>query len=202
MLEFVKGLGEFVYAFESSYPSSLMRALALERLGRVEEARTAYLEAAESLEQEIERTPDDFRLHGQLGYAYAALGRREDALAAAERGLEMMPLEKGAFEGRVRLWELAAVNARLGNAKTAIEQVRTLIEFSGEYSVPFLEIDVYMDPVRDHPSTKSWFETLARGSSIRFGCRNTPPRRLSARRCQPAFRSRSPRSPIFSSTLF
>ena len=51
VLEFVKGLGEFVSASESTYPSSLMQALALERLGRTEEAKAAYRQAAASLEQ-------------------------------------------------------------------------------------------------------------------------------------------------------
>ena len=72
VLELVKALGEFVSASESTYPSSLMSALALERLGRTEEARAAYRQAAGSLEQELERTPDNFRLYGPLGYAYAA----------------------------------------------------------------------------------------------------------------------------------
>jgi tetratricopeptide (TPR) repeat protein len=160
VLEFVKGLGEFVRASESTYPSSLMRALALERLGQTEEARAAYREAVASLEQELERTPDNFRLYGPLGYAYAALGRPAEALAAAERGHEMLPLERDALRGADRLWELAAVNARLGNAETAIEQYRTLIEFTGAFSVPLLEIDFYMDPVRDHPKYKELVRDL------------------------------------------
>jgi serine/threonine-protein kinase len=160
VLEFVKGLGEFVRASESTYPSSLMQALALERLGRNDEARAAYRRAASSLEQELERTPDNFRLYGPLGYAYAALGRPAEALAAAERGHEMLPLKKDALRGADRLWELAVVNARLGNAAAAIDQYRTLIEFTGAYSVPLLEIDFFMDPVRDHPKYKELIRDL------------------------------------------
>lgn len=72
----------------------------------------------------------------------------------------MLPLEKDALFGPQRLWELAVVNARLGNVETAIEQYRTLIEFSGAFSVPILEIDVYMDPVRDHPKYKELVRDL------------------------------------------
>jgi serine/threonine-protein kinase len=160
VLEFVQGLGEFVRASESTYPGSLMQALVLERLGRTEEARAAYRQAAGSLEQELERTPDNFRLYGPLGYAYAALDRREEALAAAERGHEILPLEKDALRGADRLWELAVVNARLGNAETAIDQYRILIEFTGAYSVPLLEIDFFMDPVRDHPKYRELVRDL------------------------------------------
>ena len=164
VLEFVKGLGEFVRASESTYPTSLMQALALERLGRTKEAKAAYRQAAGSLEQALERAPDNFRLYGPLGFAYAALGRRADALAAAERGHEMLPLEKDALRGADRLWELAVVNAKLGNAETAIQQYRTLIEFAGAYSVPFLEIDYYMDSVRDHPKYRELVQDLGASS--------------------------------------
>ena len=72
----------------------------------------------------------------------------------------MLPLEKDALRGADRLWELAVVNARLGNAETAIEQYRTLIEFTGAYSVPLLEIDLFMDPVRDHPKYRELVRDL------------------------------------------
>ncbi len=160
VLELVNGLEGLMGTGAISYPSSLMRALALERLGQTEEARAAYLEAAETLERELERTPHDFRLHGPLGYAYAALDRRKDALASAERGHEIMPPERDAMFGPYQLWWLAVVNARLGNAEKALEQYRTLIEFAGRYSVPRLEIEIFMDPVRDHPKYKELVRDL------------------------------------------
>ncbi len=43
---------------------------------------------------------------------------------------------------------------------TEIPKYRTLIEFTGAYSVPFLEIDFYMDPVRDHPKYKELVRDL------------------------------------------
>jgi hypothetical protein len=72
----------------------------------------------------------------------------------------MLPLKKDALRGADRLWELAVVNARLGNAAAAIDQYRTLIEFTGAYSVPLLEIDFFMDPVRDHPKYKELIRDL------------------------------------------
>jgi hypothetical protein len=35
-----------------------------------------------------------------------------------------------------------------------------LIEFSGAFSVPYLEIDFFMDPVRDHPKYKELVRKL------------------------------------------
>lgn len=145
----------------------------LERSGRGDEAATAYRRAATAVEQEIERSPKDFRLYGPLGLAYAGLGRREEAIAAAEHGYKIMPLTKDALNGAARLWELAAVHAKVGNAEIALDHYRTLIEFTGAYSVPFLELDLFMDPVRQNPA----YQALLRSLSLsRKGDPAPPPR--------------------------
>lgn len=162
-LEFLgpEGVVDWVRHPEYTYPTSFVRALVLERLGREDEARATYQIAVDALEAELVRVPDDFRLHGPLGYSYAALGRPEKALASAQRGVEIMPLEKDALLGVARLWELAAVNARLGNAEAALGHYRRLLDFSGAFSVPFLKLDAYMDPVRDHPD----YQALVRSAT-------------------------------------
>jgi hypothetical protein len=83
--------------------------------------------------------------------AYAGLGRREEALAAARRGTERVPLARDSINGATRLWELAVVQAKVGDAPGALASYEELIEFTGVYSVEFLELDVWMDPLREHP---------------------------------------------------
>ncbi|MEE8148520.1 MAG: hypothetical protein V3T24_13010, partial [Longimicrobiales bacterium] len=136
---------------DETYPRSLLVGMALELAGRNDEARAAYAEAVEKLEAETRRTPDDFRLPGPLGIALAGLGRRDDATLAAQRGVEMMPLSKDALLGPVRLWELAVVYAKVGEADAAVDQLETLLDFTGIYSVPLIEMDPLWDPLRDHP---------------------------------------------------
>ncbi len=142
---------EWIRTPQDTYPVSLLVGLALELAGRDDEAWTAYAEAVEQLEAEIRRTPDDFRLPGPLGIAYAGLGRREEAILAAQRGVVMLPLSKDAFTGPIRLWELAVVYAKVGEADAAIDQLETLLDFNGWYSGALIDMDPLWDPIRDHP---------------------------------------------------
>ena len=142
---------DWIRAPDETYPRSLLAGLALELAGRNDQARAAYAEAVEKLEAETRRTPEDFRLPGALGFAYAGLGRREEAITAALRGVQMLPLSRDALIGPVRLWELAVVYARVGEADAAIDRLETLLDFGGWYSGALIEMDPLWDPIRDHP---------------------------------------------------
>jgi len=142
---------EWIRLANETYPRSLLVGLALELAGRNDEAHAAYAAAVEKLEAEVRRTPDDFRLPGPLGIALAGLGHREEAIRAAQRGVEMMPLSKDALLGPVRLWVLAVVYARVGEATAAIDRLETLLDFNGGYSGAQIEMDPLWDPIRDHP---------------------------------------------------
>ncbi|MEE8367154.1 MAG: hypothetical protein V3S30_02450 [Thermoanaerobaculia bacterium] len=47
--------------------------------------------------------------------------------------------------------ELAVVYARVGEADAALDQLETLLDFSGAYSGALIEMDPLWDPLRDHP---------------------------------------------------
>jgi tetratricopeptide (TPR) repeat protein len=143
---------EWVRQPEETFPTRLLEAWALELIGRDDEATAAYRDAVKLTEVEIERTPDDYRLYGALALSYAGLGRREDALDAAKRGVEMLPLSEDALIAPGRVFELALVHARFGEVEAAVEQLDTLLEFTGEYSIPLLEMDPRLDAIKDHPS--------------------------------------------------
>ncbi len=149
---------EWIRPGNETYPRSLLVGLALELAGRNDEARAAYAEAVEKLEAEIRRTPENFRLPGPLGIALAGLGRREEAISAARRGVKMLPLSRDAFTGPIRLWELGVVYAKVGEADAAIDQLETLLDFSGMYSVPLIKMDPLWDPIRDNPRFQALLE--------------------------------------------
>jgi tetratricopeptide (TPR) repeat protein len=110
------------------------------------------------IEAELERTPEDYRLFGALGVAYAGLGRREDALDAARHGVEMLPLAKDALIAPARVFELALVHAKSGETEAAVEQLDKLLDFTGKYSIPLLEMDPRFDVIRDHPDYRQLVE--------------------------------------------
>jgi non-specific serine/threonine protein kinase len=142
---------EWLRTSDTTVPVRLYEALALELVGRDDEARGAFEDAVRLLEAEIERTPEDFRLPGSLGLAYAGLGRRAEAIAAAERGVAMIPLEKDSMLGPLRVWELAAVHARVGDPDVAIDLLKKLIRFSGGHTFAWIDMDPRMAPLRSHP---------------------------------------------------
>ncbi|TNF70540.1 MAG: tetratricopeptide repeat protein, partial [Acidobacteria bacterium] len=134
-----------------SIPVELDRGDALRFMGRNEEARSAYEAARIALEQELEQRPDDFRLHSSLGLAYAALGRKAEAIAAGKRAVEMQPVEKDAYIGPLQVRHLAIIYAQLGEPDLAVDQLEYLLSIPSRTSVQILRLDPVWDPLRDHP---------------------------------------------------
>ena len=65
------------------------------------------------------------RAHTSLALIYAGLGRREEAFACAERGLQIVPASENPYvAARSGLRVMAQVNARFGNIEQALAIVR------------------------------------------------------------------------------
>lgn len=133
------------------YPRELARGWGLRLAGDTAAARQAFEAAATNLEAAHARTPLDERVAGALGLAYAALGHREPAIAAATRGTELMPIEREAWRGATRLEELVRVYADLGDADAAIPIIRRLLDAPGELSTTILRLDPAFDRIRHDP---------------------------------------------------
>lgn len=141
-------IGDLQYYY---YPRELARGWALRLAGDTTAARDAFEAAAATLEAARAGTPQDARIAGALGLSYAALGRREAAIAAATRATELMPIEREAWRGATRLEELARVYAEFGDGDAAIPILRRLLEAPGELSPTILRMDPAFDPIRDDP---------------------------------------------------
>jgi len=144
-----EGIGDPQFQF---VPPRLLIGLAELRRGDETASRAAFAEAASDLESRLEASPDDERLRGALGLAYAGLGRREDALREARRGVSLMPVEKEAWRGVFRRGELATVHAWVGNADSAIAHLDILLSIPGELSTYILRHEPAWDPLRDDPA--------------------------------------------------
>jgi len=132
-------------------PLDLLRARAYTGLGRPELARAHYDFARTLLEREIDERPDDARLYGALGIAYAGLGQREEAIQAGRRGVDLLPIEREAWRGAVRVEELARIYAMVGEYDDAVELLELLLSRPSDLSVALLRLDPVWDPLRDHP---------------------------------------------------
>lgn len=80
--------------------------------------------------------------------AYAALGDREHALAAARRSIDMVPVSRDALRGATNTVGLAYVAALVGDKDLAISTLRQALAIPSNMSVQLLRIDPWWDSLR------------------------------------------------------
>lgn len=119
------------------------------------ELERAYYDSTRALLEDMIRTrPGEGRYHTLLGIAYAALGRKSEAIQEGRRGVELRPPSKDAMAGPVLVQDLALIYAMVDEPDLAIEQLELLLSVPGRISVPWLRVDKSWDPLREHPRFK------------------------------------------------
>ena len=78
-------------------------------------------------------------------------GRREDAIREGRRAVELRPPSKDTWLGVDMVRNLAVVYAMLGEADSAVKQLRLLLKVPSWISVPALRADPTWDPIRRDP---------------------------------------------------
>jgi TolB-like protein/Flp pilus assembly protein TadD len=114
-------------------------------------SRAHFDSAATVLEAGTRARPADPSLHADLAYAYAGLGRREPAIREGRRAVELAPPSKDTWLGVDMVRNLAVVYAMLGEADSAVKQLRFLLTVPSWISVPGLRADPTWDPIRRDP---------------------------------------------------
>ncbi len=107
------------------------------------------------LERMIGENPDDERLHSSLGVTYAGLGLTDKAVYEGKKGIELLPLEKEAYRGYYRQWDLANIYALTGNYNQALKQIDFILSIPGAFSINLLKLDPLYDSLRDLPGYKA-----------------------------------------------
>jgi len=74
-----------------------------------------------------------------------------EAVGQARKAVELLPVSKDAVDGPSVLEELAAVHAAVGDADSAIAEIRRLLSIPGYLSAPLLRIDEKWAPLRADP---------------------------------------------------
>lgn len=87
------------------FPVDLLRSQIHHLAGHADDSRRTAEKARIFLDQEIGKQPDDGRLQSALGIALALLGRNNDALRAARRGVDLTKASKDAWFGLGREFE-------------------------------------------------------------------------------------------------
>jgi serine/threonine-protein kinase len=114
-------------------------------------ARVYFDSAATVLERSTRARPEDPSLHAELAIAYAGLGRREDAIREGRRAVALRPPAKDTWLGVDMVRNLAVVYATLGEADSAVTQLRYLLTVPSWISLAALKADPTWDPIRRDP---------------------------------------------------
>ena len=104
------------------------------------------------------RAPLGAAQHGYLGIAYAGMGRKEDAVREALRGVELRPVSGDAFGGPQSLMYLARTYILVGEYDKAIDVLDTLVNIPSYYSRALLRVNTLFDPLRDNPRFQALLE--------------------------------------------
>jgi tetratricopeptide (TPR) repeat protein len=129
----------------------LAKARILRYRGDSRSSKAYFDSAATVLETGTRARPADPALHAYLSYAYAGLGRREPAMREGQRAVELRPPSKDTWLGVDMVRNLAVVYAMLGEADSAVKQLRFLLTVPSWISVPGLRADPTWDTIRRDP---------------------------------------------------
>jgi hypothetical protein len=107
------------------------------------------------------RIPESAERHAGLGWLYALMGRKNDAMAEGRRAVELKAESKDALDGSLMNGYLALIYARVGENDLAIPLIERLLTTLGavdsaDYSITVNDLKYRWewDPIREDPRFK------------------------------------------------
>lgn len=123
-------------------------------------ACAALADTRAKLEPKVREKPDDAVLLAQLAVVDAGLGRREEALAEAQRAVALRPISQDAVDGPTVLASLALTYAWLGDVNSAVEKLIYLAKIPGGPDYGELKFSPMWDDLRRDPRFAQMLATL------------------------------------------
>jgi tetratricopeptide (TPR) repeat protein len=144
-------------------PFSLLRGMAYGAMGDSITARAHYDTARAMMEDSVRAHPNDSRLYIALGMSLAGLGRRADAIHAAERAMELAPISADIARATCFMGGAAEIFAFLGENDAAIRLLDQLLRLPAgrEASVPLLRVDPAYDRLQGDPRFQQMLQRYA-----------------------------------------
>ena len=132
-------------------PNSLYRAYIHQDLGNIAGAEENFRITMQIMEQKVKEAPDDSRYHSTLGIAYAALGKKQEALAEMGKAKQLRPIESNGMYGTAAMFDAITIYVFLGDTNAAMDQLELLISFPSPYSLKWLDWFLPLQPLKKHP---------------------------------------------------
>lgn len=121
-------------------------------------AKESFEAARKVFESAATEAPNIAERHANLGLCYAFMGRKDDAIRAGRRAVELKPESKDAYDGAIMNCFLALIYARVGENNLAIPLIERLLHTPGavdsvNYSITVndLKFRWEWDPLRNDP---------------------------------------------------
>jgi TolB-like protein/DNA-binding winged helix-turn-helix (wHTH) protein/Flp pilus assembly protein TadD len=110
-----------------------------------------YAEAARAaIEEQLALVPQEPQRHAALGLSLAYLGRKAEAIDAAERAVVLLPISRDAHLGPYIQHQLVRVYILTGENDKALDKLEPLLEIPYHLTPGWLGIDPNFDALRQH----------------------------------------------------
>jgi len=121
-------------------------------------AQKSFELARPELEASVKEAPTSAERHAGLGWLYAFMGRKDEAIREGQRAVELKPESKDAVDGTLMNGYLAFIYARVGENDLAIPLIERLLKIPGpvdsaNYSITINDLKYRWewDPLRSDP---------------------------------------------------
>ncbi len=122
---------ELSYTGEGTTPRSFLEGCIALAQGDNVAAQKYFQDAQPVLENAVKEAPLSAIRHANLGWLYAFMGRKDDAIREGRRAVELKPESKDAVDGVIVNCYLALIYARVGEKDLAFPLIERLLKTPG-----------------------------------------------------------------------
>ena len=124
-------VNEIAYTGVGTTPKGFLEGCIYLAQGDADNARKVFEKVRPVFESAVKEAPSSAGLHADLGWLYAFMGRKDDAIREARRAVELKPESKDAYDGALMNCYLALVYARVGEKDLAFPLIERLVNTPG-----------------------------------------------------------------------